>query len=66
MAGKLTHFDRGGAARMVDVGHKPETARVAVASGAVRMQAATAALVRSGRAGARALLHGRRRERAER
>ena len=51
MAGKLTHFDRGGAARMVDVGLKPETARVAVASGAVRMQAATAALVRSGRAG---------------
>ena len=51
MAGKLTHFDRGGAARMVDVGHKPETARVAVASGAVHMQPATAALVRIGRAG---------------
>jgi len=36
---------------MVDVGAKAETERVAVASGAVRMKAATAALVRAGRAG---------------
>ncbi|HYT48286.1 MAG TPA: cyclic pyranopterin monophosphate synthase MoaC, partial [Burkholderiales bacterium] len=36
MAGKsragLTHFDAGGSARMVDVGAKPRTRRVAVAS----------------------------------
>ena len=33
----LTHFDRAGRARMVDVGEKAETERVAVASGRVRM-----------------------------
>jgi cyclic pyranopterin phosphate synthase len=47
---KLTHFDERGAARMVDVGAKPETHRVAVASGAIRMQPATLAIVRSGTA----------------
>jgi cyclic pyranopterin phosphate synthase len=46
VAGKLTHFDAAGANRMVDVSGKPETARVARASGQVRMKAATAALVR--------------------
>jgi cyclic pyranopterin phosphate synthase len=53
MAGrrKLTHFDDAGAARMVDVGAKPETARVAVASGSVAMARATAAAVRAGRIG---------------
>ena len=30
---RLTHLDDGGAARMVDVGHKPVTAREAVAEG---------------------------------
>ena len=51
MAGpELTHFDAAGAARMVDVAAKPATARVAVARGAVRMAAATLALVREGRA----------------
>jgi cyclic pyranopterin phosphate synthase len=49
MAG-LTHFDAAGAARMVDVGDKPATARRAVARGAVRMAPATLALVREGRA----------------
>jgi cyclic pyranopterin monophosphate synthase len=34
---KLTHLDEGGRARMVDVGDKPESERVAVAEGAVRM-----------------------------
>lgn len=48
--GALTHFDRSGRARMVDVGSKEETERVAVASGRVRMHPQTAALVREGRA----------------
>ncbi|MBP7002558.1 cyclic pyranopterin monophosphate synthase MoaC [Amaricoccus sp.] len=46
----LTHFDDAGAARMVDVGAKPATTRVAVARGAVRMAPSTLALVREGRA----------------
>ncbi len=45
----LTHFDRRGRARMVDVGDKEITHRVAVASGAVTMQASTVALIRDGR-----------------
>jgi cyclic pyranopterin phosphate synthase len=49
--GKLTHFDAGGVARMVDVGAKPETLRVAVASGAVEMAPATLRLVAAGRVG---------------
>lgn len=47
----LTHFDDEGAARMVDVGAKPETARVAVASGAVEMRPETLALVAAGKVG---------------
>ena len=47
---KLTHIDRGGAARMVDVSEKPATERVAVAAGFVRMSAATLDLVLSGNA----------------
>jgi cyclic pyranopterin phosphate synthase len=43
---ELSHFDDRGAARMVDVGGKPETLREAVASGLVRMAPATAALIR--------------------
>jgi cyclic pyranopterin monophosphate synthase len=46
LPGDLTHFDATGASRMVDVGAKPETERVARASGRVRMAAATAALIR--------------------
>lgn len=46
----LTHFDEAGAARMVDVGDKPATSRLAVARGAVRMAPTTLALVREGRA----------------
>lgn len=42
----LTHFDSAGAARMVDVGEKPVTARTARASARVTMQPATLALVR--------------------
>jgi cyclic pyranopterin phosphate synthase len=43
---ELTHFDEHGASRMVDTSAKPETLREARASGLVRMQAATLALVR--------------------
>jgi cyclic pyranopterin phosphate synthase len=48
---KLTHFDARGAAHMVAVGAKPETARVAIASGVVTMAAATARTIRAGKAG---------------
>jgi cyclic pyranopterin phosphate synthase len=34
---KLTHVDEAGRARMVDVGDKPESERVAVAEGEIRM-----------------------------
>jgi len=37
----LTHLDKSGAVRMVDVGEKPVTAREAVAEGRVRMQPET-------------------------
>jgi cyclic pyranopterin phosphate synthase len=47
---KLTHFDAGGQAWMVDVGGKDETARRAVAAGAIRMKPETFALVRDGTA----------------
>jgi cyclic pyranopterin monophosphate synthase len=47
----LTHFDAAGKARMVDVGGKAETAREAVASGAVEMAPATLALVLAGKLG---------------
>src|ERR1700730_16537726 len=50
MAKNLTHIDRGGAARMVDVSEKPATERVAIAAGFVRMSAATLDLVLSGNA----------------
>ena len=43
---ELTHVDEQGRARMVDVGGKPATRRVAVARGQVRMQRETLALIR--------------------
>jgi cyclic pyranopterin phosphate synthase len=46
VGGDLTHFDSSGASRMVDVSGKPETERVARASGRVRMKPDTAALIR--------------------
>ena len=49
-ANSLTHFDRAGRARMVDVGGKDETERVAVASGRVVMRPETVELIRQGRA----------------
>ena len=47
---RLTHLDAEGRARMVDVSGKAETAREAVASGLVRMSAATRDLALSGEA----------------
>lgn len=46
----LTHFDAQGEAHMVDVGAKPATHRIAVASGRIEMQTATLALIESGSA----------------
>jgi len=46
----LTHLDEQGHARMVDIGGKAETARVAVASGRIRMSAAALAAIRDGTA----------------
>ena len=46
----LTHFNAAGEARMVDVGAKAVTERVAVATGRIRMLPATFALIRDGRA----------------
>ena len=46
--GSLTHLDERGRARMVDVGAKPETDRIAVATAAVKMKLATLALVQAG------------------
>jgi cyclic pyranopterin phosphate synthase len=47
---ELTHFDEAGRARMVDVGDKPATRRVAIARGRVTMQPETLRLIREGRA----------------
>lgn len=47
----LTHFDDAGAAHMVDVGAKPESERVAIASGIVTMEMETANAVRGGTIG---------------
>ena len=45
---KLTHLDEQGHARMVDVGGKAETARLAIASGRIRMSSDALAAVRGG------------------
>jgi cyclic pyranopterin phosphate synthase len=45
---ELTHLDSEGRARMVDIGGKAETAREAVARGAVRMRPETLALIAAG------------------
>jgi cyclic pyranopterin phosphate synthase len=44
----LTHIDAEGRARMVDVSHKAETAREAVAAGQVRMAPETLRLAQTG------------------
>jgi cyclic pyranopterin monophosphate synthase len=48
MSNQLTHLDESGRAKMVAVGHKPESERVAVARGAVVMQPGTLALIVEG------------------
>jgi cyclic pyranopterin phosphate synthase len=45
---QLTHLDESGRARMVDVGTKPETERVAVAKARIRMQPSTLEAIRAG------------------
>ena len=50
-ASPLTHFDAGGDAQMVDVSPKPDSFRVARASGAIEMLPATLALIEEGKAG---------------
>lgn len=48
MVEKLSHLDEQGKARMVDVGDKPDTERVAVARGEVHMLPSTLALIQQG------------------
>jgi cyclic pyranopterin phosphate synthase len=50
MTSPLSHFDAQGQAHMVDVGAKAETQRVARATGSIRMQPATLALIAQGSA----------------
>ncbi len=50
MTSPLTHFDAQGQAHMVDVSAKAETHRIARATGSIRMQPATLALIASGTA----------------
>ncbi|MCB9754542.1 MAG: cyclic pyranopterin monophosphate synthase MoaC [Myxococcales bacterium] len=51
MADPLTHFDEAGAARMVAITDKPESARAAVARARVRMSPQTLARIQSGQVG---------------
>jgi len=46
---QLTHLDERGSARMVDVGAKPDTERVAVARGEVTLSPETLDLIREGK-----------------
>jgi len=46
---KLSHVDDSGSARMVDVGHKDSTLRVARATGAIRMNQSTLEMIRANR-----------------
>src|SRR5688572_28567322 len=48
MAKKLTHLDEEGRVHMVDVSHKPDTERIAVARGEVHMKPETLDLIRAG------------------
>ena len=48
MPNKLTHLDEYGNAHMVDVSHKPDTERIAIARGEVHMQKETLELIRAG------------------
>ena len=48
MSQKLSHIDDSGRARMVDVGHKPDSERLAIAKGEVLMRPETLALIQAG------------------
>ena len=48
MSNKLTHLDKHGRVRMVDVGHKPDTERIAIARGEVSMKPETLELICAG------------------
>src|SRR6185503_3227688 len=48
MPNKLSHLDKQGRAKMVDVGQKPDTERIAVAKGEIHMQKSTLDLIRAG------------------
>ena len=48
MVSELSHIDESGNARMVDVGHKPDTERTATAAGEVLMRRETLNLVQAG------------------
>lgn len=50
MTETLTHFDQNGQAHMVDVADKSETRRIAKASGSIKMNTSTLALIASGTA----------------
>jgi cyclic pyranopterin phosphate synthase len=50
MSGSFTHFDEKGQAVMVDVGAKPATRRIAIASGHITMQLETLAMIAQGNA----------------
>lgn len=45
---RLTHLDESGQVKMVDVGAKPDTERIAVAGGEVHLRPETVALIRQG------------------
>jgi len=48
MPKKLTHLDEHGRASMVDIGHKPDSERIAMARGEVHMKKETFDLIRDG------------------
>ncbi len=48
MPNKLTHLDEHGNVKMVDVSHKPDTERIAIARGEVHMKKETLELIRAG------------------
>jgi len=48
MPNELTHLDEQGRAKMVDVGHKPDTERIATAKGEIHMRKETLDLIRAG------------------
>ena len=48
MSNSLTHLDESGNARMVDVGAKPATERMARAGGVIRMSASALAAIKAG------------------